>query len=61
MTKREDPMEKFDFFLGSWDMEYRVPESTLSEVGTGTGTGTFKRILDDKYVIFDYSCAFATG
>ena len=54
MTKQERPMEKFDFLLGDWDMEYRIPKSALSEAATGTATGTFKRFLDDKYVLFDY-------
>lgn len=48
-------MEKFDFLLGSWNLEYRVPKSAFSEAVTGTGSGTFKRALDDKYVCFDYS------
>jgi len=48
-------MEKFDFLLGEWDLEYRVPKSAFSEAATGSGTGTFKRALDDKYVYFDYS------
>ena len=57
MTKQEKPMEKFDFLLGSWDMEYRIPKSALSEAATGTGSGTFKRALDDQYVFFDYVCS----
>ena len=54
-------MEKFDFLLGDWDLEYRIPKSAVSEAATGTGTGTFKRALDDKYVVFDYSCSLTTG
>ena len=57
MTKQERPMDKFDFLLGDWDMEYRIPKSALSEAATGTGSGRFKRVLDDKYVIFDYRCS----
>ena len=49
-------MEKFDFLLGNWDMEYHIPKSALCEPATGIGTGTFKRALDDKYVLFNYSC-----
>ena len=56
MANEEKPMVKFDFLLGDWDMEYRIPKTALSEAGTGTGKGTFKRYLDDKYVLFDYSC-----
>ncbi len=50
-------MEKFDFLLGNWNLESRIPKSAFSEAGTGTGTGTFKRALDDKYVYFDYSAS----
>jgi len=56
----EKAMEKFEFLLGDWDMEYRIPKSSMSEADTGTGSGTFKRFLDDKYVTFDYSCSFTT-
>ena len=48
-------MEKFNFLLGNWDMESNIPKSVFSEAATGTGNGTFKRALDDKYVYFDYS------
>jgi hypothetical protein len=61
MTKHEAPMEKFGFLLGDWDLEYDVPKSSMSEAATGTGSGTFKRFLDDKYVTFDYSCSLTTG
>lgn len=50
-------MEKFDFLLGDWNLEYRVPKSAFSEAATGSGTGTFKRALDNKYVYFDYSAS----
>lgn len=48
-------MKKFDFLLGNWNMEYKIPKSTFSNATIGTGAGTFKRALDDKYVYFDYS------
>ena len=48
-------MEKFSFLIGNWDMEYIIPKSAFSEAASGTGKGTFKRALDDKYVYFDYS------
>ncbi|MHC4750138.1 MAG: DUF1579 family protein [Planctomycetota bacterium] len=54
MTQQDKPMGKFNFLLGSWNMEYRIPKSAFSEAATGTSSGTFKRFLDDKYVIFDY-------
>ena len=54
-------MEKFEFLLGTWRMEYRIPPSEFSAAMTGSGTGTFRRVLDDKYVYFDYSASFSTG
>ena len=54
-------MEKFAFLLGTWEMEYLVPESEFSPAMTGTGTGAFRRGLNDKVVFFDYSATFSTG
>jgi len=56
MAKQANTMDKFDFLLGNWNLDYRIPKSTFSEPATGAGTGTVKRALDDKYVHFDYSC-----
>ena len=53
-------MEKFDFLLGNWNLEYKVPKSAFSEADTGSGTGTFKRALDDRYVYFDYECSLSS-
>jgi hypothetical protein len=61
VTRQQNRMEKFEFLLGDWNLEYRVPKSTFSEAATGTGTGTFKRALKDKYVFFDYSCSLTIG
>ncbi|MBC8358167.1 MAG: DUF1579 family protein [Candidatus Aminicenantes bacterium] len=61
MAKQSNMMEKFDFLLGNWNLEYKVPKSAFSEAATGTGTGTFKRALDDKYVYFDYSASLTLG
>ena len=61
MAKQLKKMEKFDFLLGNWNLEYRVPKSRFSEAATGSGTGTFKRALDEKYVYFDYSASLTTG
>ena len=47
-------MNKFDFLLGDWDLEYRIPKSSFHEAATGNGKGTFKKALNNKYVIFDY-------
>jgi hypothetical protein len=51
-------MEQFGFLLGTWKMEYRIPKSIFSAAMTGSGTGTFRRALDDKVVYFDYSASF---
>ena len=48
-------MEQFSFLLGDWDMAYNIPKSAFSKAAKGTGSGTFKKALDDKYVIFDYA------
>ncbi|MFC2126676.1 hypothetical protein ACFLU5_17960 [Bacteroidota bacterium] len=48
-------MNKFEFLLGSWNLAYRIPKSIFSEAGSDTGIGLFKRALNDKYVIFEYS------
>ena len=50
-----EEMSKFEFLLGDWNLEYRIPESTMSKAGSDSGFGSFKRALNDKYVIFDYS------
>jgi hypothetical protein len=50
-----DILSKFEFLLGDWKLEYHIPESSLSEPGTDTGSGTFKKILNDKYIQFEYS------
>jgi hypothetical protein len=52
-------MEKFDFLLGTWHLDYRVPNSRLSRAMTGGGTGTVKRALKDKYVYFDYEATLS--
>jgi len=61
MKKEENMMEKFDFLLGSWNLESRIPKSQHSEATTGAGTGTFRRALDDKYVYLDYSSSAGEG
>jgi hypothetical protein len=48
-------MEKFNFLIGNWDLEYRIPRRDSPEPGTDHGTGSFTRALDDRYVFFDYS------
>ena len=61
MSEQMNPMEKFAFLLGDWNLEYKVPNSAFSQAATGTGTGTMKRALDDKYVVFDYSASLTIG
>ncbi len=48
-------MDKFEFLLGNWNLEYRIPESVFSAAGSDSGTGSFKRALNNKYVFFEYS------
>jgi hypothetical protein len=50
-----DNMDKFEFLLGEWHLEYRVPKSTLSAARSDEGAGSFQRVLDGKDVSFDYS------
>jgi hypothetical protein len=54
-------MKKFDFLLGNWNLKYRIPKSAFSEKASGSGTGVFKRALNDKYVTFDYSAELTAG
>ena len=48
-------MNKFEFLLGSWKLDYRIPKSIFSKAGSDTGIGSFIRALNDKYVFFEYS------
>ena len=48
-------MDKFNFLLGSWEMKYNVPKSKFSDGDIGKGHGEFKRILNNRYVCFDYT------
>ena len=57
MGKDANMMERFEFFLGNWNLEYRVPKSKYSDAMTGTGYGTFSRRLSDQYVFFDYTAS----
>ena len=61
MSEQTNPMDKFGFLLGHWNLEYNIPKSAFSEAATGNGTGTIKRALNDKYVIFDYSACVGEG
>ena len=46
-------MDNFDFLIGDWDLEYRIPKGGSSDKKAGIGLGTFKRALNNKYVFFD--------
>jgi uncharacterized protein YutD len=35
MAKKSNVMDKFDFLLGDWNLESRVPKSAFSEAATG--------------------------
>ncbi len=61
MSDQLNKMEKFEFLLGKWNMEYRIPKSAFSEEDKGTGKGEFKRVLNDKYVTFNYSSTLTSG
>ena len=52
---RQDILDKFEFLYGDWNLEYRIPMSNFSDSGSDTGIGSFKKILNDKYVLFEYS------
>jgi hypothetical protein len=59
--EKEDKMVKFNSFIGKWELEYNVPESIFSKADKGSGTGEFKRELNDKYVVFNYSSLLTAG
>jgi hypothetical protein len=61
MSEQINPMEKFNFLIGKWNLEYRVPESRFSPKDHGWGEGEFKRILNNKYVTFDYHAKLTAG
>jgi hypothetical protein len=48
-------MNKLDFLLGDWNLEYRIPKSAFSEAKSDSGVGSFTKALNDKYIVFDYS------
>ena len=50
-----DLMNKFEFLLGDWNLEYRIPKSAFSEARSDSGVGSFTRMFDDKFVVFDYT------
>lgn len=61
MSEEINPMDKFNFLLGVWKLEYQVPKSQFSEYDSGEGEGEFKRMLNNKYVTFDYYAKLSKG
>jgi len=39
MKEETNPMDKFDFLIGTWKLEYTVPKSQFSEADSGEGDG----------------------
>ena len=60
-TEIDDKMKMFNSFIGKWELEYKVPESIFSKADKGTGKGEFKRELNNKYVMFNYSSLLTAG
>lgn len=54
MEQANTLMKRFEFLIGDWTLEYKIPASKYSEAMTGTGSGTISRQMDNKYVVFDY-------
>jgi hypothetical protein len=52
-----DEMKRFEFMIGEWDLIYNIPESEMSPAAKGSGHGIMKRILDGRYVSFDYEAS----
>lgn len=61
MSKELDPMDKFGFLLGQWQMKSEIPKSQFSDYDTGEGRGEFKRILNQRYVTFDYMTNYSNS
>jgi len=61
MAANKDRMKKFDFLIGDWNLDYKVPKSAFGKAERGTGIGTFRRTLNDRYVYFDYECHLPSG
>ena len=52
---KSDAISNFGFLLGSWNLDYRIPKSNFSDARTEKGSGSFKKILNDKYILLEYS------
>lgn len=58
---KKDKIDKFEFLIGEWNMESKIPKSIFSDAGTDTGIGSFKKILKENYVQFEYSAKSGGG
>jgi L-rhamnose mutarotase len=61
MKKESNPMDKFQFLLGTWRMDYKILKSRNILEDIGVGEGTFTSILNDRYVTFDYQVNLKTS
>jgi hypothetical protein len=61
IQKMSEKMKRFEFLIGDWELSYRVPKSPFSAAAEGTGRGTFSRVLNGRYVQFDYKCSLTHG
>ena len=57
----KDKLDKFLFLLGDWIMESQIPKSKFSNAARDSGFGSFKKILNNKYVLFEYSSKSGTA
>lgn len=51
---KQEKLRNFEFLLGDWNLESRIPKSKFSEAGTDRGSGSFTRIMDDQFIQFEY-------
>ena len=61
MKKESNPMDKFQFLLGTWRMVYKILKSRNILEDIGVGEGTFTSILNDRYITFDYHVNLKTS
>lgn len=52
---QQNQINKLDFLMGEWELEYNITMSSFSEAKTDSGTGSLKKILNDQYLQFEYS------
>jgi hypothetical protein len=55
MSVQTEVMKPFEFLIGNWDLDYSIPQSSFHAAATEKGNGAFRRALNDRYVVFDYS------